>query len=121
MKNYRDVKPGDQVRVFDVNGDRVGQPAGGWEGTVVKAGPKLVTIDYPHGVTVFRRQEGRTNDSYGHQYFRTLEEAEEARRRGSAEAALRAAGVDVTHRCNLSTRRLEAMAAAATAPEPGES
>lgn len=44
--NLKNLKVGDPVRVFDLNGSRVGQPPGGWEGTVTKKGTKLVTVAY---------------------------------------------------------------------------
>jgi hypothetical protein len=111
------VEVGEEVRVFDVNGSRVGQPPGGWTGEVVKAGPKLVTIHCAGAATVFRRVEGRTNDNYGHQWYMTLEEVEMSARTRTAKSALRDLGIDVTLRCSLSVSQLEAMVTAARAAE----
>lgn len=111
------VEAGEEVRVFDVNGKRVGQPDGGWPGVVVKAGPKLVIINYDGRDTVFRRDEGHTNDNYGHQSYMTLSEADETLRWDAVTAALRGLHIDVSPRCKLAVRQLEAMLAAAEAAE----
>lgn len=83
-----DLKPGDAVKVFDVNGRRMGQPEGGWDGTVVKVGRKLAYIDYPggygRGPRAFRLDTRRSNDGYAHRSVKTPDEA-------SADAALAAA------------------------------
>jgi hypothetical protein len=115
MRTHQDVEADEEVRVFDVNGHRVGQPKGGWAGAVVKAGPKLVTISYAGKVQVFRRDEGHANDQYGHQFYKTLEEAELDRREREVRQALRDLGIDVARHCELTVDRLEAMAQAATA------
>lgn len=105
-------KVGDPVKVFDVNGDRHGQPADGWDGNVVKAGSKLVTITYSHGyTTVFRLEDGRVNDKYGHQHFLTLPQAERGRRRKTARDTLRAHHVTLEPKCSLPLETLEDLAA----------
>jgi hypothetical protein len=108
------VTAGEEVRVFDVNGHRAGQPEGGWPGRVVKAGPKLVTISYEGHTAVFRREEGEANDQFGHQSFETLEEADAKLRAEAAKSALRALGVDIAGRCALTTSQLEAMVRSVT-------
>jgi hypothetical protein len=117
MRTHQEVQVGEEVRVFDMNGSRVGQPDGGWPGEVVKAGPKLVTIHYDGRDVVFRRGGGRTNDNYGHQSYKTPEEAEASARMHAAKSALRNLGIDVTQRCSLSVSQLEAMVAAAGTAE----
>lgn len=118
MRTHEMVEFGEEVRVFDVNGHRVGQPEGGWVGEVVKAGPKLVTISYGgRAAAVFRRDGGRANDSFGHQSYRTLDEAEMSARTAAAKAALRDLGIDVTLRCSLSVSQLEAMVTAVRTAE----
>jgi hypothetical protein len=103
---------GDEVRVFDMNGTRHGQPPGGWTGRVTKSGPKLVTIAYGNGKEVVcRRTTGRANDGYGHVSYRTLDEAHEVCRQEKVRTQLRALGLDVTSRCVLSAEQLEAMVA----------
>ena len=39
-----DIKVGDEVLVFDVNGRRMGQPEGGWPGEVTKVGRRLAVM-----------------------------------------------------------------------------
>jgi hypothetical protein len=90
-----DLKVGDRVQVFDVNGSRLGQPKGGYDGTVVKMGRKLVTVKYDHGESVFRLETGQANDAYGHQHLRTVEQAAEDLRKTEAMQQLREVGLDV--------------------------
>jgi hypothetical protein len=109
-----DVKPGDEVRVFDVNGARVGQPVGGWTGEVVKVSPKLVHITYGGWYgdrpKAFRRDTGRANDAYEHQCFMTLDEVAEAERGAAARTVLREHKITLEHGNRLTVAQLEALA-----------
>lgn len=108
MRTRNQVELNEAVCVFDINGSRLGQPAGGWPGTVTKAGPKLVTVAYNGTMGVFRRKDGSAAGG-GHQHYLTVDEAEEAQRARAARKNLAALGVEVTPRCNLSAGQLEAM------------
>jgi hypothetical protein len=102
------------VRVFDTNGSRMGQPEGGWPGRVVKIGRTLVTIDYPagnRGPYQFRLDTRQVNDNYGHQWFRTEEEAEAEQRLASAVDILRGAGITIEYRSSLTADQVEELAA----------
>lgn len=105
-----DIKVGDEVRVFDVNGSRMGQPQGGWHGSVVKVGRKLVDIKYGGRIQKFRIDDRRSNDSYGHQSFKTPAEVTEDERREHAVEALNAQHIQVTPQCRLTVDQLEALA-----------
>jgi hypothetical protein len=109
------LEVGDRVQVFDINGRRMGQPAGGWDGTVVKVGRKLITVQYQsaHNTKAFRLDSGSANDDYGHQHVRTVEQATADLRRAEALRRLRDAGVTIEcSRINAySTQTLEALAA----------
>lgn len=63
---------GQEVRVFDVNGLRLGQPSGGWPGEVVKVGRKLFHVRYARGTEAFRLETGRRNDLYEHCHVETV-------------------------------------------------
>ncbi len=110
-----EVKVGDEVRVFDVNGRRAGQPEGGWPGVVASVGRKYFTVDYDgqHGGRVheFSLIDGlRANDVYGHRHVRTAEQVEAARRRRVALALLVAHWVDIQRADRLTLEQLEALA-----------
>lgn len=100
-----DVKVGDEVRVFDVNGRRSGMPEGGWVGTVLKVGRKLFTVDYAnagwtrqgHRGSVFRLEDGSLNDKdFGyHTRVKTTQQAELDLRKHKAVEALRKHGLEV--------------------------
>jgi hypothetical protein len=108
-----DLKVGDRVQVFDVNGRRRGAPKGGLDGTVVKVGRKLITVRYGHGYTkVFRLDGGRANDDYGHQWIETPEQAADNARRDELVQRLRDGGLEVRIGRQLPTRTLEAVAKA---------
>lgn len=105
-----DLKVGDRVQVFDVNGSRMGQPRGGWDGTVVKVGRKLITIQYGnHYTQVFRLDSGRANDAYGHLWIKTSEQAAEDARRGELIQRLRDGGLEIRVGARVSTSMLEAL------------
>jgi hypothetical protein len=104
------LKVGDRVQVFSVNGPRRGQPKGGEDGTVTKVGRKLVTVEYGYGSKVFRMEDGSINDDYGHVHIKTVEQAAEDLRRGDALDQLREAGVVIQFDRKFSTETLEALA-----------
>lgn len=114
MADTPKLKVGDPVRVFDVNGRRMGMPSDGWPGTVVKVGRALVTIEHPGSRgQVFRLDGQRSNDGYAHQSFKTLEQAADDVRRGAALESLTAAGIGfarVRDR-DYTTDQIEALAA----------
>ena len=106
-----EVKVGDTLRVFDVNGRRRGEPNDGCEGLVVKAGPKLLHVTYNGHTLAFRRETGATNDNYGHQYLRTAEQVADDMARDEAWAILRTHGLSRDFgRGGLSTPALQAIA-----------
>lgn len=110
------LKPGDRVQVFDINGARMGQPRGGWDGTVVKVGRTLIHVDYPgqygRGPKAFRLDDGRANDNYRHQSLRTVERAAADMHRMELCSRLRAAGIDLRMGYDFSIETLEALVAA---------
>jgi hypothetical protein len=114
------LRPGDRVQVFDVNGKRMGQPEGGWDGTVTKVGRQLIYVDYPgaRGVNgdAFRLDSGLRNDQYCHQSIQTVEQAAENLRRDSVIERLREGGLELTRRVEISTDTLEAVLAALESP-----
>lgn len=109
------LKVGDEVRVFDVNGNRLGQPEGGWVGTVTKVGRKLVTIqtgDGYNGEKQYRLEDQMANDNYGHRRFKTLEQAAQDERRAEAMDVLRNAGINFGYRAiPFTVDQLEELAA----------
>lgn len=105
------VEVGQEVWLYDVNDQRYGrrEPC---RGTVVKVGRKLATIRYGAGYDkVFRLDTTRSNDNYGHQWFKTDEQATEDDRRSAATEVLRAARLRPESGCSLSLVQLEAIAA----------
>lgn len=90
-----EIKVGDTVKVFDVNGKRLGQPTDGWDGIVTKVGRKLVTIEYLRQSKQFRLEDGSANDTWGHQHFKTLEQAALNERRRRAIQVLRTYDVEL--------------------------
>ena len=105
-----DLKVGDEVRVFDINGRRMGQPDGGWQGTVTKVGRTLVYVDYGHRNGQFRIDTGRANDSYGHRYFKTLEQAASDARLSHALARLKGGPVRLESGHRLTVEQIERLA-----------
>ncbi len=109
------IAVGDEVRVFDVNGPRVGQPAGGWVGRVTKIGRVNAHIEYPGaypGATDAFRLATRTKaDAYGHRTFQTPAEVEAAQRLQRARGVLRDAGLTVEYGTELDVETLEELAA----------
>jgi len=102
-----------EVRVFDVNGKRMGQPEGGWRGEVVKVGRKLVHIEYGERLQAdaFRIDDGRKNDNYGHRYFLTLDQVALRDREHSARTVLREHRISVDFGADITLEQLEALAA----------
>lgn len=106
-----DLKVGEPVRVFDINGSRMGQPSGGWEGTVTKVGRKLITVHYGRRSKVFRLDTGVANDDYGHVHVETVEQATEGRRRSALVQRLREGGLEIRFGHSVSTETLAALVA----------
>lgn len=106
-----DIKLGDEVRVFDVNGRRNGQPEGGWPGEVVRVGRTLVDIQYRSRIDSFRIDSGRVNDKYGHQWFKTLEQAAAAERLNGAHQILREHKVSLERGNTFTADQVERLAA----------
>jgi hypothetical protein len=106
------VKVGDEVRVFDVNGRRNGQPGSGWPGKVVKVGRKYFTVAYGSSgrTTNFLLETGRVNDAYGHRSVKTLDQVAHDQRRAQAEADLTACGVELRFGHKLTLEQIEALA-----------
>jgi sulfite reductase beta subunit-like hemoprotein len=104
-----DIKAGDEVRVFDVNGKRMGQPEGGWPGTVEKVGRKLVDIRYRGRVQSFRLDTRRSNDGYAHQSFKTPEQAAVDGRHARAADFLQECRISMPYTA-YSAEQLEALA-----------
>lgn len=101
--------------MFDVNGARMGQPHGGWVGTITKVGRTLVHVKYGTGwqPETFRIEGQHRNDKFAHQWFLTLDEAAEKQERSDLVAKLK------THRLsfdmgfsNIPINKLRAVAAA---------
>ena len=104
------LKAGDEVRVFDVNGKRVGQPDGGWPGTIVKVGRTLVHVAYRSRTETFRIDGGASNDGYEHQHFLTMTEAAVRNRHGAARAILRTHKIALEYGHGLTLDQIEALA-----------
>ena len=104
-----DLKEGEEVRVFDVNIRRDGP--GSWPGRVEKVGRTLAHISYRGRTETFLLSDGRRNDKYGHQRFRTLGQVAEDDRRAAALKILWDHGVKLGLGCRLSLRQIEALAA----------
>jgi len=107
--NDKKFNEGDEVRVFDLNGKRQGQPEHGWPGRVEKVGRSLVTIAYAHGTQKFKMSDQRSNDAYGHQYFKTVKQAELDLRRQKATGVLRDYGIMLSTRSNMTLSGLESI------------
>jgi hypothetical protein len=106
-----DLRVGDEVRVFDVNGRRMGQPEGGWPGTVTRVGRTLMDVSYNNRTETFRRDSGaRHNDGYGHRRVKTLEQVAQDARRAEAVEALSKHGVELRWGFKLTIEQLEALA-----------
>jgi hypothetical protein len=83
-----------EVRVFDVNGARAGQPEDGWPGTVVNLGRKLMTVTWRNGHSgVFRIGDGSHNNGQGHLRVRTVAQVDQAVRAAEGMRVLRQAGL----------------------------
>lgn len=104
------VKVDDELFVYDVNGSRVGQPPGGWPGTVAKVGRKYFIVKYNgHRATQFLLENGR--DSDGLRYVETPEQAALGRRRQLAVEVLRARGISIGEARGLTLEQIEQLAA----------
>lgn len=103
---------GQEVRVFDANGHRVGQPEGGWRGVIRKVGRTIVHIDYPghYGTQAFRMDTQRANDQYGRQYFRTLNQTVIAEREQRAREILADRGIRFDRHRPVTLEQMEELA-----------
>jgi hypothetical protein len=115
MTSLQNLKVGDEVRVLDTNGRRVGQPDGGWIGRVEKVGRTLVTVSYPgcrpaEGEKFSMTDGCKPNDAYRHRHIHTVDEVERQARRSAAVAVLRKHGVDLSHRFMRTIEQIEALA-----------
>ena len=118
------VQAEDEVRVFDRNGKRAGQPEGGWPGRVVKVGTKRAFITYAAVAwnkretgEPFNLEDGHTRD--GFRWFRTLAQADEDARLDAAKATLRKHGIQIEWSAKLALPQIEALAkVAATFDQP---
>ena len=105
-----DLKVGDEVRVFDTNGPRMGQPAGGWPGVVTSVGRKYLTIDYGTKTEKFEFDGRRANDPHGHRRFKTPDEVASDERRHRAIAPLEAHKIRLESGHRLTLEQIEALA-----------
>ncbi|MEV4672798.1 hypothetical protein AB0K34_14170 [Actinomadura sp. NPDC049382] len=105
-----DLRVGDEVRVFDQNGRRMGQPDAGWPGTVTKIGRLLVTIEYRGKSAQFRLDTQVVNDGYGHRYFKTLQQAARHQRLGRALYTLHEHQIRLAVGHRLTLEQIEALA-----------
>lgn len=112
----KDIFVGMKVKVFDVNSRRSGQPDGGWDGEVVAVRRTKCDIDYgdPRQRT-FDITSQHVEDGYRHRFFRTLEEADLARRRTAARETVMESGLGRGDLSAISLEKLEAVAAILTA------
>lgn len=109
MRDITDLKPGDRVQVFDVNGSRMGQPPGGWDGEVTKVGRTLIHVRYAGGTKAFRLSTGTANDAYGHQSLLTPEQVDDKLRRSDLLSRLRDNGMTLNMRREVTTDALAAV------------
>jgi len=115
MDSKTKYEVGQEVRVFDVNGRRMGQPEGGWVGFVTKIGRTLFTVEKQgvHGHSQsdqYRIETGRRNDSYSHQHVQTLDQVERDIRERDALAVIKEAGFEIKMGKRPSLGLLEAVA-----------
>lgn len=104
---------GQAVRIFDVNGKRLGQPEDGWPGHVTEVGRKLVTVEEDDGwpnPTQYRIETGQKNDNYGHRYIKTPEQSAWDERKRASVAFLHQHGLEVGRKFDLDVTVLEAIA-----------
>jgi hypothetical protein len=113
MADMTGLKVGQEVRIFDIN--RRGQP-GGRPGKVMRVGRTLfdVITDIPGpGIMTFRLDTGHSNDAYGHQFVKTLEQVALDDRRKTATDILMQHGLAFTStgwREQVTIAELEALA-----------
>ena len=117
MTSLQNLKVGDEVRVLDTNGRRVGQPDGGWIGRVEKVGRTLATVSYPgcrpaEGEKFSMTDGYKPNDAYRHRHIHTVEEIALSDRRSVAIGVLREHNIELKlGRANSVTlEQLEALA-----------
>lgn len=107
MAKKEDLFEGQEVRVYDKNGTRAGQPLGGWAGTITKVKRDYVTVWYDRSqrLSEFRIDSQYTKD--GFRYFRTLEEVELADRQTHVRGVLIAHGLRTDIPCTVPLGKLE--------------
>ena len=112
--NAADLTEGQRVWLYDIKASRRHGSGGPTEATVEKVGRKLVTIRPvdSNWTQVFRIEEQRVNDDYGHQWFKTDAQREEGERIHFATSTLREAGLDVAYRAAFTVDDLERLVAA---------
>lgn len=104
------IKVGEEVRVYDRSGRRMGQPDGGWPGTVVKVGRKYITIDYGPKVEPFGFDGKRANDPMGARRFKTMAQVSLDERLARATDALEGRGIELVRGHSLTLEQVEALA-----------
>jgi hypothetical protein len=109
--NKADMHVGMSVKVFDINGSRLGQPDGGWDGEVTSVRRTQCTIRYgDHYEDNFEIERQGIVDRYGHRSFKTIEQAEESARRSAANGVFRKHHLSVTGYELLPLHKMEAIA-----------
>lgn len=103
-----DLKVGDEVRIFDQNGRRMGQPDSGWPGTVAKIGRTLVHIECRGRTSQYRLDSHRNSD--GFKWFSTLDEVAEMERAERARQTLREHRITLDFGHGLTLEQVEALA-----------
>ena len=99
---------GQTVHIGSVNRHGTG------EGTVVKVGRALVTVQYGHGYQkVFRIETGVANDNYGHEWIETDEERQEREERQDLTQRLHRAGLRLDFGVVIPTGQLRRIVEAA--------
>lgn len=97
MDDLKKIAKGDTVKVYDTTGMHAGQPDGGWDGTVIHVGRKLVRIDYPGWPADRQPQsfdiERQVSCDDERRSFKTLAQAERDDRENAALAFLREHGL----------------------------
>lgn len=106
----KDLSIGQGVRVRGRNGNRPGQPRGGWPGEVVRIGRTLVDIVSGAGKMDFRIDSQKSNDDVGYYSFKTLEQAALDDRLDTAVETLRASKVTLGFGHGLTLEQIEELA-----------
>lgn len=107
-----DFHVGDEVRVFDGSGSRIGRPVGGWVGTVTSVARKYATVTYGGRTGKFDMATGRDAERYSYRRVKTLTQVAEDERATVARQTLTDFGLYERISGTLPTAALEAVAAA---------